>query len=82
MSDLEPWEIEGIEKMRKLWPNSFAFYTDELLRAAYRRYCQITLSANWLETTPETLNDFYVWAFSTNLDLIRKEMRQNELTRP
>ncbi len=82
MSDFEPWEIKGIEKMRKLWPNSFAFYTDKLLRAAYRRYCQIMLSANWLKTTPETLKDFHDWAFSTNLDLIRKEISQHEPPSP
>lgn len=81
MNNFEPYEIDGIAQMRKSKPKEFAIYSDNFLRAAYSRYCETTISAHWLEVTPQSIENFFTWGFTTNFDLIRKEMRQRELTR-
>lgn len=74
LQQLLPYEKEGIALMRKMKPDELALYSDNLLCAAYRRYCNIHNSAGWLAVTPCVVEDFYQWAFSTNMKLMQLEV--------
>ncbi len=69
------YEIEGIKRIREADWRIFLPCTDDIIREAYRRYCNLMLSANWLEPTPAQIRGFIHWASMTNLDLVKEDMR-------
>lgn len=69
------YEIEGIKKIREADWRLFMACADDVIHEAYRRYCNLMLSANWLEPTPVQIANFIHWASTTNLDLVREDMR-------
>jgi len=72
------YEIEGIKKIVEADLILFAACHDGIIREAYRRYCNLMLSANWLEPTPAQIRGFIDWASTTNLDLVKEDMRPTE----